>query len=205
MDCHHCRFALSSRVDGEPSGIRDVDVDTHLLGCDGCQGYARAVLELRERADEVDDGPYVSRSADLLGAMAVVRQRQSWWAGAVRSVLAVVALIQLALALPVLLLGEGAGVSTHLARHLGAWDVALAIGFLVAAVQPVRVIGLLPMAMALAGCMLLATVLDVVGGGHPMTGEAVHVLELAGLALLWTLSRQTPKVSTGRLRLWSPA
>ena len=47
-------------------------------------------------------------------------------------------IVQLALALPALLLGEGAGVAPHVARHLGSFDVAIAIGLLVAAWRPER-------------------------------------------------------------------
>jgi predicted anti-sigma-YlaC factor YlaD len=205
MDCRHCRSAVSARLDGEPSGTPDDDVDRHLATCAGCRRFEDAASELRGRAASAGAEAHESRSADVLAAMAVARSRQSRWVTAVRVGLLAVAAVQLTLALPVLLLGEGFGVATHMARHLGAWDVALAIGFVVAAVQPVRVIGLLPLAAALAACMALAGVLDALAGGHSMVSELTHGLELTGVLLLWALSRRTPRPAGSRLAVWAPA
>ena len=66
-----------------------------------------------------------------------------------RWALFVVALTQLVLAAPALLLGEDAGATVHVARELGSFDVALAVGLLVAAWQPARAWGLLPVIAAL--------------------------------------------------------
>ena len=66
-----------------------------------------------------------------------------------RWALFVVALTQLVLAAPALLLGEDTGATVHVARELGAFDLALAVGLLVAAWQPARAWGLLPVVAAL--------------------------------------------------------
>ena len=47
-------------------------------------------------------------------------------------------------------LGDDPGATVHVARELGSFDVALAVGLLVAAWQPARAWGLLPVAAALA-------------------------------------------------------
>lgn len=139
---------------------------------------------------------------DLVGAVLArvdtPRRSRPEWA---RYALFAVALSQLLLALPALLLGDSLGASVHIARELGSWDVALAIGLLYAAWRPARAAGLLPFAAALAGTMLLTATLDVVSGRQEAITESHHLLELAGLALLVVLARpnwgrSAPKLAT---------
>ena len=118
-----------------------------------------------------------------------------------RYVLLVVALTQLLIALPALVLGDEAGTTVHLARELGSWDAALAIAWLVVTWAPRRAAGLLPFAVALAAVMLGTALLDVASGRAALTGEAHHVLDLAGLAMVWLLARSTP--STRSLLPWA--
>ena len=119
-----------------------------------------------------------------------------------RWALFVVALTQLVLAAPALLLGEDAGATVHVARELGSFDVALAIGLLVAAWQPARAWGLLPVIAALGLVMAGTAVVDVARGTATGFGEAHHVLDLAGLVLLWLVAReeQAPAAPAGWLR-----
>ena len=107
-----------------------------------------------------------------------------------RWALFVVALTQLVLAAPALLLGEDAGATVHVARELGSFDVALAVGLLVAAWQPARAWGLLPVIAALGLVMAGTAVVDVARGTATGFGEAHHVLDLAGLVLLWLVARE---------------
>ena len=94
------------------------------------------------------------------------------------------------LAAPALLLGEDSGATVHVARELGSFDVALAVGLLVAAWQPARAWGLLPVIAALGLVMAGTAVVDVVRGTASGFGEAHHVLDLAGLVLLWLVARE---------------
>ena len=91
----------------------------------------------------------------------------------------------------------------HVTRELGAFDVALAVGLLVAAWQPAPAWGLLPVVAALAFVMGGTAVLDVVRGTASSVGEAHHVLDLAGVALLWRVARDdrtmTVEPTRGRL------
>lgn len=201
MDCATCRLDVSARLDGEETSAPDLDVEAHLRRCTSCRRFAAAASRVADEVDLAAEVP-ASRSAELLTAMADARRSGERRIDAIRLGLVVVACTQLALALPGLLLAEGVGHSAHVVRHLGAWDVAFAIGFLVAAAQPVRVVGLLPMAAALTGSMLLAAGLDVASGSTSAVGEATHVLELGGLALLWALSRAVPRPSGVGRKLW---
>jgi predicted anti-sigma-YlaC factor YlaD len=204
VDCDDWRPEISAHLDGEVGTTGPVEVEAHLRSCPGCRAFAVAVARLEERITAAAVAP-PSRSAELLGAMAEVRRAGRRRHQLARVALLAVAVVQLALALPALVLGEGHGVATHLARHLGAWDVALAVGFLVAVAQPARAAGLVPLAAALAACMVTAAVLDVVTGAASLFDESLHAVELLGLVLLWVLSRSTPPPEGVRRPVWAVA
>ena len=187
--CDEFQDALSARLDGErlPKGLDDAGVDAHVAGCATCSAFlAGATAQhraLRVRAAE----PVPDLTQRILERLPVTSRPQPVreWA---RYALFAVAATQLILALPAVLLGEDPGASIHVARELGSFDVALGVGLLWAAWQPRRAIGLLPMAAALAGALLVTALLDVARGEAPFRGEAHHVLDLAGLGLLWALA-----------------
>ncbi len=106
------------------------------------------------------------------------------------------AVTQLLLAAPALLMGDGAGSAVHAARELGAFDVALAAGLLVAAWQPARAWGLLPVAGVLCLVVVGTAVLDMLDGSASSSGEAQHLLDVAGLALLWLIARDRGSEAT---------
>jgi predicted anti-sigma-YlaC factor YlaD len=105
--------------------------------------------------------------------------------------LALVALVQIALAVPALLFGSDAGLPVHTARHLGSFDAALGIGFLVIAWKPSRVPGLLPVTTALVACLFLTSIVDVASGRTAALSELTHITELLGLALCLLIGRAT--------------
>jgi hypothetical protein len=91
-------------------------------------------------------------------------------------------------AVPPLVFGEIDGVSTHVARHVGAGGLALAIGLAFAAWKPHRAFGLLPLVGALTATTLAATVLDTFSGDRSPKAESVHIAELVGMFLLWLVA-----------------
>jgi hypothetical protein len=105
----------------------------------------------------------------------------------IRTALAVVALTELVLSVPALF-GVDAGASIHVARHVGSLSAALAVGLLYAAWKPVRAYGLLPIALALAGCLLVTSLVDLASGRVDALGETHHVLDLVAVTLLWALA-----------------
>jgi predicted anti-sigma-YlaC factor YlaD len=113
------------------------------------------------------------------------RSRPEW----ARYALFAVALTQLLIALPALLLGDSLGATVHIARELGSWDVALAVGLLYVAWRPERAIGMLPFAAALAGTMVVSALFDVFSGRKAPLSESHHLLEVAGLVLLVVLAQ----------------
>ena len=186
MSCPEFRDALSAHLDGEQTGMDDTTLDAHLATCPSCADFAQRATTLHRsmRLRAADEVP------DLVGAVLArvetpKRSRPEW----ARYALFAVALSQLLLALPALVLGDSLGASVHIARELGSWDVALAVGLLYAAWRPDRASGLLPFAAALAATMALTALLDVVSGRESALAESHHLLEVVGLVLLAVLAR----------------
>ncbi|MFL6205259.1 MAG: zf-HC2 domain-containing protein [Acidimicrobiales bacterium] len=203
MRCEPMREAISARLDGEASGLEEHLVDAHLAECPACLAWSEelSVLHGMVRVREAEPVPDLT-TAILRAQPATAR---AGWRGEVvstaRWALFVVALTQLVLAAPALLLGEDTGATVHVARELGSFDLALAVGLLLAAWQPARAWGLLPVVAALALVMAGTAVVDVVRGTASGVGEAHHVLDLAGLLLLWLVAREerSPASRHGRV------
>jgi predicted anti-sigma-YlaC factor YlaD len=121
--------------------------------------------------------------------------------GVLRVTLVAVAAIMIVAALPALVLGDDAGLPVHAARHVGSFDLALAVGFLFAAWRPSRVSGLLPVVGALVACLVATSVLDVIEGRTGALAETQHVVELAGLIAAWLLAHP---LAPRRARLSAP-
>jgi predicted anti-sigma-YlaC factor YlaD len=117
-----------------------------------------------------------------------------------RLALAIVAVIQLTMAVPALVLGDDAGLPTHVARHLGSFAVALGVGLLFVAWKPDRAAGLLPVVAAVVVCLVGSSVLDIVQGRAAPGGEVSHATELVGLVAVWLLARTHAPVTTSRHR-----
>jgi len=199
MRCDTYREAISARLDGESAGLDDTTIDAHLDTCEACAAWSEELVTLHRmvRVREAEAVPDLT--AAILGTgtgtgtgtqPVPVRRPLGEVISPARWALFVVALTQLVLATPALLLGEDAGATVHVARELGSFDVALAIGLLVAAWQPARAWGLLPVIAALGLVMAGTAVVDVARGTATGFGETHHVLDLAGLALLWLVARE---------------
>lgn len=190
MLCQACRDALSAQLDGEDPGLDPAAIDHHLAGCEGCRSFAAGAGVLRRRlavrpADAVPDltGPILA-AARSRETSAAAGGHWSRWA------LLGVALTQLALSVPPVLLGHDAGAPVHVARELGAWDLALAIALLLVAVRPARAPGLVPFAGALLAALALTAVVDVASGRATPVSESHHLLDVAGTALVWLIARR---------------
>ena len=198
MQCDETREGLSAQLDGEDPGASPHEIEAHLATCAGCTAWAGEVGALHRlvRVREVE--PVPDLSAAIVDAFVPARRgapRRNPLAeriSTVRWALFAVALTQLVLAGPALLFGEDSGATVHVARELGSFDVALAVGLLVAAWQPARAWGLLPVAASLALVMAGTAVLDMIDGRTSSLGEAHHLLDVAGVALLWLVARERP-------------
>jgi predicted anti-sigma-YlaC factor YlaD len=195
--CDDVRVDLSARLDGEITKLPAYALDAHLSGCAGCRDWlARAehvTRHARLRPAEVPD-----LTAPILAAVAVQRQadqiEQRAAARGVRQILrlavAIAAAVQLLLALPVLF---GVGVDPHASREMASFDIALAVGFALAAWRPERARAFVPVAFVLAACLATTSLLDISDGATHLAHETGHLAALVQALLLWALSRRDPK------------
>jgi hypothetical protein len=114
-----------------------------------------------------------------------------------RAGLIAVALAQLAVTVPLLILGHDHDAGTHAAHELGSFDLALAIAFAVGAIRPALSAGLAwPCGIAAAGLMGTA-VIDLIGGQTFGADEAQHLIAVAGAALLFWQARTVRAETSG--------
>jgi predicted anti-sigma-YlaC factor YlaD len=167
-------------------------VDTHVATCPGCRAWSEELSALHRMVRIREAEPVPDLSAAIVAAHQPTAARRSLLGQAIsgpRWALLVVALTQLVMAGPALF-GDDPGATVHVAREVGSFDVALAIGLLVAALQPARAWGLLPVAAALAAVMCGTAVLDLADGRVSSVSEAHHLLDLAGVAFLWLVAKE---------------
>jgi len=203
MNCMQVRDAISAGLDREDPGTEPARVERHLAGCVECRAFADSAEELH-RVLRVGPAPAIPDLAPgiltAIGEDSSARHTRDTEL-VLRWLLVAVAVVQIAIAVPALVLGDGAGLSVHTARHIGSFDIALAVGFLYAAWRPGRVAGFLPVVTALVVCLFLSSALDVAAGNTAAFGEVQHVTDVAGLALVWLLSgeaRRARPPSTAR-------
>lgn len=195
MECATIREALSAQLDGEAGPVAGSVVDQHLGSCPACMRWLDRA-EALHRTVRVRPAEAVPDLAATILERATAPHRRTrvrqWWAQPVstsRWALLTVALTQLVLAAPALL-GDGSGASVHVSRELGAFTAALAAGLLVAAVQPARAWGLLPLAAVLALVLAGTAGLDLLQGEATTLREGQHLLDVAGVGLLWAVARE---------------
>lgn len=184
-------------MDGEPVD-QPAQVTEHLRGCDSCtqwrsQAEALAV-QVRDRYATTPD-----LTENVLAAVADNRRQTTREQLAIRAgrrrllrwAVGVAAIVQLCLAVPALL--TAAGVSEvsaiHTSREMASFDIAVAVGFLLAAIRPERAKAFVPVAAVLAVCLGATSFLDVTTGLTGLVDEAGHMVALVQAGLLWALGR----------------
>jgi len=194
MECDRAREAISARIDGEDPGLPGSAIQAHLAGCGECRDWQQRAHEVTRRARL--GGPFLEHdlTAQVLAAAGPAWAGRRRPAGHGRSVarrtgLAVTAIVQLAITVPLLILGQDHGAGTHAAHELGSFDLALAIAFAVGAIRPALSAGLAwPCGVAAAGLVSTAMV-DLIGGQTFGADEAQHLVAAAGAALLFWQAR----------------
>jgi predicted anti-sigma-YlaC factor YlaD len=195
MTCMQIHQAISARLDGEDPALDEPTVYAHLAGCADCRAFAHDT-EALHRSVRLAPAPAIpDLTPDILTAIGAesTTDAEPDTHLALRWILVAIAVAQIAVAIPALILGNDASLPVHTARHIGSFDVALGVGFLYAAWKPSRIPGLLPVVVALVACLVGSSFLDVAAGNTRALGEAQHVLDFVGLAVVWLLSRPAPQ------------
>ena len=190
QSCEQIRTALSASLDGEDTGLPPAALDDHLGGCADCRAWQTAAEKVTQILRQ--PSPVPDLSAPILAA--IERQQDSRGSERRRLLqlaLGLSAVLQLALAVPALLVP---GVELHTSREAASFDIALAVGFAIAAWRPERARAFVPVAFVLAGCLTVTSIFDIAGGITLFAHEVSHVAALAQAGLLLALSRRAPVV-----------
>lgn len=182
LDCERAHELVSAAADDEIGRTDQLRLDAHLDACPGCDAYADRVARLTRT---VRLRPLAARPDFVEQVMArsyATRLGRGAW---LRPALAWCGVVIAAQSIPPLVFADLDGTPTHVARHVGASALALAIGFLYVAWRPGRASGLLPFAAALLATTIAGAVLDTASGERSALAEATHLAELVGLVLLW--------------------
>src|ERR1700730_9099193 len=190
MECDRAREAISARIDGEDPGVPDAALEAHLASCQACRDWQQRAHVLSRRARL--GGPFLDRdlSGQVLAAIppAPARQRKKL---ALRGALLAAGLGQLAITVPLLVLGHDHDAGPHAAHELGSFDLALAIAFAVGAIRPALSTGLAWTCGAGSAGLAGTAIADLMGGQAIGPDEAQHLIAVAGAVLLIWQARIT--------------
>lgn len=204
MDCGNARVEISSCLDGESDEERRRALDAHLERCPDCRRYATIAGTIHRR---VRLGAAQPVPPDLTAGVlaAIGHDGHDARTAGLRVGLAAVGAVQVMLAVPALFLGDDASLPTHTARHVGSFAFALGIALLVAAWQPRRVGGILPLIATLVACLFVSSVIDVLAGNTGVWAElGAHATEFVGLGLVWFLALHAGQAGSLLARLHLP-
>jgi predicted anti-sigma-YlaC factor YlaD len=185
LSCETARELVSVAADDELRGADRLRLADHLDGCVECDAYAEQVAQITRQVRLrriVPEPDFVER------VMARSRPPRLGRGGWMRPALAWCGVVIMVQSVRPLVFGELDGAPTHIARHVGAFAVALAVGLVYAALRPHRAFGLLPLVAALLGTTLASTLLDTLSGNRDAFAETVHLAELVGMVLLWMVA-----------------
>ncbi|MEN3263214.1 MAG: hypothetical protein V7646_108 [Pseudonocardia sp.] len=204
MRCEIARDVLSAWLDGEQSVPGRDEVNAHVAGCGGCRSWQEGAHRL---ARQVWLKPARPRSDDTARILKAVIDEQAARRAVrrgprlVRVGLAVVALAQFVITIPALVLGDaGIGVPPHASHELGAFNLALAVGFAVAALRPVHARGMRPLVGIATACLIVLAGVDTANGQTTLLAEVPHVIAVIGLVLLMLVAERSPATM---FRRWS--
>lgn len=183
--CHGARELLSAALDDEIAPSERRRLDDHLDTCAACAAVLDRWSDVNRRIRVRRPDAVPDLASRVLERARPARTGRGGW---IRPALAWVAAIIAVQSIGPLVFGSADGASAHVARHLGAFAAALALGLAYAAWKPHRAFGLLPFAAALVATTAVSAVSDVIAGSRSAMSEMIHVSELAGLVLLWMLA-----------------
>ena len=205
MRCDDARVALSARMDGEAPLASLADADGHLRTCGACRAWLAAAEQVTGAVRQRAADPAPDLTERILAAVAAdqaaaptrptgAAPRTPRMATGLRLALGLAATVQLLLAVPALL--GAVGHDAHAGREVAAFDIALAVGLLIAAFYPeyARIFG--PVVLTLVLCFAAISAVDIAQGVVTPSRVAVHAIAAIQAGLLWLLARRAgPRVA----------
>jgi predicted anti-sigma-YlaC factor YlaD len=193
MDCNQARFGISALQDEEAPLVDLLKLERHLAGCAACRAWRDQAHEVTRQVRVQLAVPAPAPSQQVLDAIAASSRRPGIRAATLTRIgLLLVAIVQIVVAEPMLLSGSYRGVPVHVAHEMGSFELALAVGFLVAAWRPSRAAGMRSIVAAAAVLLVATAVIDLLAGRTTLSDEMPHLLAVLGWLLLRELAALTP-------------
>jgi predicted anti-sigma-YlaC factor YlaD len=184
--CQACREALSARLDGEAEPMPAGAVDRHVSTCAGCRSWLVRAERLH-RSLLLSAAPPVPDLTEVILERTPLPGNEGW---PVRIGLGLVAIAQLALALSQLLDTHAGHDTGHLTHESSAWNLAVGVGLLWAALRTKAAAGQLPVLAGFVAVLTILSAIDAVNGNVTPGRLLSHGLVVAGLLLLLVVHRQ---------------
>ena len=189
MRCDRFREAASARLDGEPIGVSATSLEHHLATCPDCARWDAEATRLTRQARlstvDVPDLADAITADVVLPTRRVLRRRFL-----LRAALVLVGIVQLAIAVPAVSgTGLGMAMSEHAAHEGAAWNIAIGVAFLAAALVPRRAAGLVPLLGTFIVVLIALSVHDIAAGTVPVDRLLTHLAAVLGLLLLIAIDR----------------
>lgn len=203
MECENYRLGISARLDGEDAGIDDASLAWHLAQCEACRAFESEAIGLTRAVRVAATEAAPDLTPTIMAAINAQRvgRASRFDPQALRIGLITLAVVQMLLAAPLVLFGRDAGVPIHLAREIGSFDFALAVGFFFVGWRPARAYGMLPLVAAVVLCLSVTTAVDLVRGTATLLNESAHLLDVMGLAAVWEMARSAGHPGSSGTRL----
>lgn len=180
---------MSARLDGEPLGMSAVVLDDHLASCADCAQWSAAAAR-GTRLARFDARPVPDLSARIVAEVALPARRVLRRRHALRIALFAAGLAQLVVGVPAVA-GDSLGMamSTHAAHEAAAWNIAVGVAFMAAALVPRRAAGLIPLLGVFLIVLAALSVRDYAIGAVGLARLATHLAAAIGLTVLVLLDR----------------
>ena len=192
MGCDQYREALSAELDGEPHGVPEDALSGHLSGCSGCREWFGRAARVTRVVRLAPARPIPDLAPGVLAALPVSSPgRRRLFAGA-RAALVVVAFLQALLAWSGALTGQDDMATGHVAHEVGAWNLALAVAFLMVATRPRAADALIAPVGVFVAVLAVVAASDAAAGDLALGRLLGHLLVGTGLVLLVTIGRTAP-------------
>jgi predicted anti-sigma-YlaC factor YlaD len=193
VNCSSAREAISAGLDGEPHGFAAGELELHLERCAECLAWRDRAHTVTRRA-RIALAPTAPAAPEALLTAVGAPAHNRAWPGVdaltqARLGLVAVAILQLVVTVPPLILGSDRTAPIHIAHEMGAFDMALAIGFLAAAWRPAHAKGMHVLVGAAALLLIGTAVIDIAAGRTTPAAETPHLLAIAGWILLRLIAK----------------
>lgn len=188
LGCDATRELLSAVLDNEASADEQRQAAAHTSACASCRSWEAQARQVHRAWRVSGAEPVPDATPAIMRAIRAEQvERRPSIAPAARIALAVLAASELIGAIPHLV-SPASMLGAHAGREQAAFEIALAAGFLYAALRPRMAQGIAVLSTVLAGLLVLTSGVDVVDGSVSVALETHHLVAIVGTVLSWIVT-----------------